>query len=449
MHGDRGKPLNIAIFGLGYVGTVSAACFARDGHHVTGVDINPEKVADIRKGKSPIIEPGLAESIQAGINSGRLSATIDLDQAIQENDLAMICVGTPSQKNGGLDLTYVKNVCSSIGQSLKKKSSFTTIIIRSTVLPGTATNHILPVLEANSGKKAGRDFGFCINPEFLREGSAIRDFDAPPFTVIGEIDERSGAVVAELYATINAPIFRVPLGPAEMIKYASNAFHALKIVFANEIGNLCQMYGIDSHQVMEIFVKDTKLNLSPAYLKPGFAFGGSCLPKDLRAMLYAARQADVDMPVMEAILPSNEKQAQKAFALLEESGKRKVGLIGLSFKPNTDDLRESPATDLAERLIGKGYELSIYDHEVSLSRLLGSNRSYIEEVIPHISSLMQLSLEDTIAQAEAVVVAKQLSVDEYDKLINLLQPEQVLIDLVRIDGQALPDFEGNYYGISW
>ncbi len=449
MRGYRGKPLNIAIFGLGYVGTVSAACFARDGHHVTGVDINPDKVADIQKGKSPIIEPGLAELIQAGINSGRLKATADLDQAIQENDLAMICVGTPSQKNGDLDLTYVKNVCRSIGQSLKNKASFTTIIIRSTVLPGTATKHILPLLEANSGKRAGSDFGFCINPEFLREGSAIRDFDAPPFTVIGEIDGRSGTVVAELYGAIDAPTYRVPLGPAEMIKYASNAFHALKIVFANEIGNLCQIYGIDSHQVMEIFVQDTKLNLSPAYLKPGFAFGGSCLPKDLRAMLYAARQADVEMPVMEAILPSNAKQAQKAFTLIEESGKRKVGLIGLSFKPNTDDLRESPAAALAERLIGKGYELAIYDHEVSLSRLLGSNRNYIEEVIPHISSLMQPSMEDTITQAEAVVVAKQLSVDEYDKLINLLQPDQVLIDLVRINGQALPDFEGNYYGISW
>ncbi len=441
--------MKIAIFGLGYVGTVSAACFARDGHQVLGVDINPDKVSDINQGKSPIIEPGLTSLIQSGMSSGRLKASVDVRKAVEENDVAMICVGTPSQKNGNLDLTYVKNVCRSIGQALQAKSSYTTIVIRSTVLPGTAKKHILPVLEKSSGKQAGKEFGFCINPEFLREGSAIRDFDAPPFTVIGEIDVQSGDVVADLYTSINAPLYRVPLGPAEMIKYASNAFHALKIVFANEIGNLCQVYGIDSHQVMDIFVQDTKLNLSPVYLKPGFAFGGSCLPKDLRAMLYAARQADVDMPMMRAILPSNTKQVQKAFDLLEDSGKRKVGLIGLSFKPNTDDLRESPATELAERLIGKGYDLAIYDHEVSLSRLLGSNRSYIEEVIPHIGSLMQPSLSETIASAEAVVVAKQLSADEYDQMIAHLRPDHVLIDLVRLDGQALPKFEGLYYGISW
>lgn len=441
--------MKIAILGLGYVGSVSAACFARDGHDVIGVDINPEKIEDIRRGKSPIIEPGLADLIQSGTISGKLRATVNLDEAVQQSDIAMVCVGTPSQKNGSLDLTYIKNVCYSIGQTLKRKSTYTTIVIRSTVLPGTAKNQILPVLEDESGKKAGEGFGFCINPEFLREGSAIEDFDAPPFTVIGELDERGGDATAKLYASISAPLYRVPLGAAEMIKYSSNAFHALKIVFANEIGNLCQVFGIDSHQVMDIFVQDTKLNLSPSYLKPGFAFGGSCLPKDLRAMMYAARQADLDMPVIQAILPSNRTQMQKAFDMLVESGKRKVGLIGLSFKPNTDDLRESPATDLAERLIGKGFDLVIYDHEVSLSRLLGSNRNYIEQVIPHISSLMQPSIEETVKFAEVVVVAKRLSSSEYDQMINLLRPDQVLIDLVRLDGQALPIFKGSYRGISW
>lgn len=441
--------MNIAVFGLGYVGCVTTACLARDGHRVIGVDVKPEKITAIQRGHSPIIEPDLAELIQAGVATGRIEVTMDTTYAVNRADLLMVCVGTPSQKNGSLDLTYVEKVCRDIGRALRKKRTYSILVLRSTVLPGSATTQVIPLLEAESGKAVGKDFGFCVNPEFLREGSAISDFDNPPYTVIGQVDARSGAAVAELYASIEAPLYRIPLGAAEMVKYASNSFHALKVAFANEIGNLCQVYGVDSHQVMDIFVQDTKLNLSPYYLKPGFAFGGSCLPKDLRALLYAARQGDVHVPVLESILPSNELQTMKALEMLVEGEKRKVGMVGLSFKPNTDDLRESPAIELAERLIGKGFELYIYDREVSLSQLHGSNRAYIEQVIPHISSLMQPSLADTVRQAETVVIAKRPSPEEYDELLCLLRPDHVLIDLIRLNGQDVPWFGGSYYGICW
>lgn len=441
--------MNIAVFGLGYVGCVSTACFARDGHHVIGVDVNLEKVESIREGKSPIIEPRLGDLIQQGVDAGRIEATDEASHAINHADVAMICVGTPSQPNGSLDLTYVERVCQDIGQSLANKSSYIVVVVRSTMLPGNAQDRLIPILESTSGKQAGEDFGFCVNPEFLREGSAIADFDHPPYTVIGQIDDRSGGPVAQIYSNIDAPLHRVPLGVAEMVKYASNAFHALKVVFANEIGNVCDAYGMDSHQVMNIFVQDTRLNVSPYYLKPGFAFGGSCLGKDLRALLYAARQGDVRLPVLESVLPSNQLQIQKVLNLLTRSNKRRVGLVGLSFKPNTDDLRESPAVELAERLIGKGFELSIYDREVSLSRLHGSNRAYIDRVIPHIGSLLLSSLEETVGTAEVVVVTQRLSEDEQRQLLDALQSEQMLIDLVRLDGQGLQAFEGDYRGIAW
>jgi GDP-mannose 6-dehydrogenase len=288
-----------------------------------------------------------------------------------------------------------------------------------------------------------------VNPEFLREGSAIADFDNPPFTVIGQLDNQSGDQVARLYANIDAPIYRVSLGAAGMIKYASNAFHALKVVFANEIGNLCQVHGVDSHQVMDVFVKDTRQNISPYYLKPGFAFGGSCLGKDLRALLFTARQRSVRLPVLESILPSNQLHVEKALNLILENGRQSVGLIGLSFKSNTDDLRESPAVELAERLIGKGFELHIYDQEVSLSHLHGSNRGYIDQVIPHISSLIRSTLEETIQLSQSVVVTKPLSNEELATLTSLLRPDQTLIDLVRLNGQRMPNFEGKYHGLCW
>jgi GDP-mannose 6-dehydrogenase len=387
------------------------ACLARDGHDLIGVDVNPQKVNSVKAGRSPIIEPGLEALIQAGVASERVKATCDVDSAIQHAEIAMICVGTPSKRNGDLELKYVERVCRDIGHALAAKDGYTVVVVRSTVLPGSASERLIPALEAGSGKTVGQNLGFCINPE--------------------------------------APIYRIPIGVAEMIKYASNAFHALKVVFANEIGNICQQYGIDSHQVMDVFTQDTKLNLSPYYLKPGFSFGGSCLGKDLRALLYAARQRDVRAPVLESVLPSNQLQTQKAVDMLLQEGKRKVGLIGLSFKPNTDDLRESPAIELAERLIGKGFELWVYDREVSLSRLQGSNRAYIDQVIPHISSLMRPSLEETIDNAEAVVVAKRLTSSEREQLLSLLRPQQILIDLVRLNGQHVDEFGGKYCGICW
>jgi len=441
--------MNIAVFGLGYVGCVSAACLAREGHRVIGVDVNPAKIEAVRQGKSPLIEPGLEMLIKAGVTAGLIKATDDAAYAVENSELVMICVGTPSHGNGSLELEYVERVCRHIGHALRSKEAYTVVVVRSTVLPGTAEERLIPLVETESHKKVGDGFGFCVNPEFLREGSAIFDFNHPPYTIIGQSDERSGELLARLYASLDAPLFRVPLGVAEMVKYASNAFHALKVVFANEVGNVCQMYGIDSHQVMDILVQDTKLNLSPYYLKPGFAFGGSCLSKDLRALLYAARQRDVRVPMLESILPSNQLQVQKAITMLLREGRRKVGVIGLSFKPNTDDLRESPAIELVERLIGKGFELYIYDREVRLSQLHGSNRAYISKVIPHIGSLMRGSLEEVVGAAETVVVTKRLSDSEMNQLHSLLQPDQTLIDLVRLDGRMLEGFEGHYRGICW
>jgi GDP-mannose 6-dehydrogenase len=440
--------VNIAVFGLGYVGCVSAACFAREGHHIVGVDINPEKIASIREGRNPIIEPGLGDLILQGVGAGRIDVTDRTSYALDHADVAMICVGTPSQPNGSLDLSYVERVCRDIGQALTNKASYIVIVVRSTILPGIAQEGLIPILESTSGKRAGSDFGFCINPEFLREGSAIADFDHPPYTIIGQLDDRSGKQVAELYGNIDAPLYRVPLGVAEMVKYASNAFHALKVVFANEIGNICDAYGVDSHQVMNIFVQDTSLNISPYYLKPGFAFGGSCLGKDLRALLCAARQSDVHLPVLESVLPSNQLQVKKVFDLLLRLNRRRIGIVGLSFKSNTDDLRESPSVELAEYLIGKGFELSIYDPEVSLGRLHGSNRDYIDRVIPHLDSLLS-SLEEMASKAEAIVVTQRLSEEEQTRLFELLQPEQTLVDLVRLDGLRLQGFKGSYCGIAW
>jgi GDP-mannose 6-dehydrogenase len=441
--------MHIAIFGLGYVGSVSAACLAHNGHHVIGVDTKPEKVERINAGLSPIIEPELDELIRTGVEQGRITATHVTAEALERAEVALVCVGTPSQPNGSLDLSYVERVCHEIGQVLATRDAYCVVAIRSTVLPGSVERVIIPALEATSGKRAGDDFGFGINPEFLREGSAVRDFYQPPYTVIGEMDARSGAVLAQLYQGIAAPLHRVGLGTAEMIKYANNAFHALKVVFANEMGNIAQMYGVDSHEVMEVFVQDTKLNLSPYYLRPGFAFGGSCLPKDLRALLYAARQRDVVVPMLDTILDSNRRHLEKALDLILNQGRRRVGVIGLSFKTNTDDLRESPAVELLERLIGKGYAPLVYDREVSLSSLHGSNQAYLEQTIPHIVSLMRTSLSDIIAHSEVVVVTKRLSATEAAQLHEGIAPEQILIDLVRLDPKLVQQVKGQYFGICW
>ncbi|HKY29510.1 MAG TPA: UDP-glucose/GDP-mannose dehydrogenase family protein [Pyrinomonadaceae bacterium] len=438
-------PLRISIFGLGYVGCVSAACFAKAGHHVIGVDVNPTKVEIINSGKSPIVEQGMNELLAGVVKEGRLVTTTDPERGITESDLSLICVGTPSNPNGSLDLSHVKHVCSEIGSALKKKKTRHIVVIRSTVLPGTVHNTVIAALEEASGKKAGKDFGIAINPEFLREGSSLKDFYAPPFTLIGADDEATAAVVRELYADVNAPVFVTALKTAEMIKYVCNCFHALKVTFANEIGNICKAAGVDSHEVMDIFCQDTKLNLSSYYLKPGFAFGGSCLPKDLRAINYKAKELDVEVPVLSSILPSNRLQIEKAIDLALRTGKKRVGVLGFSFKAGTDDLRESPMVTLIETLIGKGLQLAIYDRDVSLARLFGANKEYIEREIPHVAQLMRGSMEEVLAESEVLIVGHPA--EEFRGIESRLKDGQLVIDLVRI--LSTPTNNDSYQGICW
>lgn len=438
--------MDISIFGLGYVGTVSAACLAEKGHNVVGVDVSTTKVDMINGGSSPVIEEAIDELIARGVQQGRLRATMDAGDGIANSDLSLICVGTPSNENGSLDLTYVKRVASDIGQALRHKDGFHVVVVRSTVLPGTTKDVVLPILERSSGLKAGQDFGVCFNPEFLREGTSVYDFHHPPFTVIGEHDPRSAEMLKALYQDLDAPLTVVPLEVAEMVKYANNAFHALKVAFANEIGNLCKEQHIDSHQVMEIFCMDSKLNLSPYYLKPGFAFGGSCLPKDLRALLYHARTLDTRLPVLESILPSNDLQTKHGFDLVQRTGRKKVGVLGFSFKAGTDDLRESPIVELIETLLGKGYEVRIYDRNVCLARLHGANAAYIERGIPHIASLMTDSIDEVLSDSEVIIIGNKAA--EFADALTRLRPDQMVIDLVRI----APDvslLDGQYEGICW
>ncbi len=436
--------MDISIVGLGYVGTVSAACLAVAGHRVIGVDVNPVKVDAINSGRSPVIEPGLNEALAEAVDAGQLRATQDIGEAIQQSELSLICVGTPSQENGALGLTYVQRVTREIGAALGEHPSYHVVAFRSTMLPGTVDEQLIPLLESESGRRAGEHFGVAMNPEFLREGSSLEDFHDPPRIVIGALDERSGDVVLAAYEGIEAPLVRNTLRHAEMLKYVDNAFHALKITFGNEIGNICKSAGIDARAVMEDFCLDTKLNLAPTYLKPGAAFGGSCLPKDLRALLHHARTRDVDVPVLRSILPSNELQKDLALRLVRQTGKRKIGLLGLSFKAGTDDLRESPAVQLAEMLIGKGFDLAIYDKNVLLARLVGANRTYIEQEIPHISSLMRASIAEVEAFAEVLVVTTPDS--DFKRVARGDVSDRIVIDLVGLLRDAPPE---HYHGICW
>jgi GDP-mannose 6-dehydrogenase len=436
--------MKINIYGLGYVGSVSAACLAAAGHDVLGIDIDTAKVESINRGQSAVVEPGLSELINAGVVSGKLRATVD---QIEDADVSMVCVGTPSNENGSLGLHFVTRAMAQIGEFLKARSAYHVVCIRSTVLPGTLTSLVVPALEQHSGKKAGKDFGVCMNPEFLREGSSIKDFYAPPFTIIGEFDSRSGDVIQQLYADISAPVIRTKLGVAEMVKYAGNAYHALKVTFANEIGTICKRLGLDGREVMEIFCRDDKLNVSAAYLQPGFAFGGSCLPKDLRALLHRAKEVDLEPPVLRSVLVSNTNQIDEAYRLIKKTGKKKIAMLGLSFKPGTDDLRESPIAELIEILLGKGHDVSIYDREVSLARLHGSNRTYIEHTIPHISRLMRLSIEDAIHGSEVIVVAKR-SPEFADSLRRIDTNGHCVIDLASIFAEGTAQ-KGAYEGICW
>lgn len=437
--------MKLSVFGLGYVGCVSAACLADAGNEVIGVDVNPTKVEIINDGRSPIVEDGINELIAKVVKAKRLTATTDSERAIRDSDLSLVCVGTPSNQNGSLHLRHVEQVCREIGSALKTKASRHVVVIRSTMLPGTIQNTVVPALEEASGKKAGTDFGICINPEFLREGSSLKDYHSPPFTLIGSDDEDTVAAVRSLYADISAPVFVTSLKTAEMVKYVCNCFHALKVSFANEIGNICKALEIDSHEVMHVFCQDTKLNLSPYYLKPGFAFGGSCLPKDLRAINYKAKELDVEVPVLSSILPSNRLQIERAVEMVVRSGKKRVGVLGFSFKAGTDDLRESPMVTLIETLIGKGFELTIYDRDVSLARLVGANKEYIEREIPHISKLMRDTIDGVLSASDIVIIGNQA--EEFRGVAERLRKDQQLVDLVRLfDGRTSND---NYQGICW
>ncbi|CAN5842178.1 nucleotide sugar dehydrogenase [soil metagenome] len=438
--------MKIAVFGLGYVGCVSAACLAARGHQVVGVDTNPLKIRLLENGETPVLEPGLAELVSDAVGRGRLTSTDDATAAIAQAELSLVCVGTPSGAGGGLSTSGLERVAENIGRGLRETESFHTVVIRSTTVPGTVEAFVLPRLEEASGRRAGRDFGLCANPEFLREGSSVADFEDPPKTVIGELDARSGDAVATLYSNVRAPCFRVPLRMAELVKYVDNAWHALKIGFANEVGTICRDLDIDSRELMRTFCSDRKLNISTAYLSPGFAFGGSCLPKDLRALLHASRHADLDLPILESILPSNERQLERAVELVTSTGERRVGLFGLAFKPGTDDLRESPLVELAERLLGKGFDLRIYDPAVSLARLVGGNREYIERRIPHLSALMAESADEVARHAGVCVVGS--SNPEVVEALSRAQAAFV-IDLVRLPDAWERRGRDGYVGVAW
>jgi GDP-mannose 6-dehydrogenase len=438
--------MNVSVFGLGYVGSVSAASFAADGHSVVGVDVNPDKVASLNEGRSPIVEKGLDELIRDNAANGRLRATTDTREAVAATELSLICVGTPSRRNGSLDLCYLERVCEQIGEALADKPSYHVVVVRSTVLPGTTHDVVIPALEKFSAKKYGTGFGVTVNPEFLRESTAIKDFRQPPMTLIGHNYKSDAQPTEALYSKVDAPLVNTSIRTAEMIKYASNTWHALKVCFANEVGNLCKRLDIDSHEVMDIFCRDEKLNLSSYYMKPGFAFGGSCLPKDVRAMQYRAKELDLDMPVIQSILGSNELQIRHALEMVVETGKKRVGLLGFSFKAGTDDLRESPIVILAEALLGKGYSLRIYDRNVSIARLVGANKEYINKQIPHFASLLNESLDEVVDQSDVIVVGN--GSPEFAEALKRTRPDQTVIDLFRLKVKK-EDIPADYTGICW
>ncbi|PTQ71748.1 GDP-mannose 6-dehydrogenase [Pseudomonas sp. GV071] len=436
--------MRISIFGLGYVGAVCAGCLSARGHEVVGVDVSTAKIDLINNGKSPIVEPGLEALLQQGIDTGRLRGTTDVAGAIRDTELSMLCVGTPSKKNGDLELDYIESVCREIGFVLRDKTQRHTVVVRSTVLPGTVKNVVIPILEDCSGKKAGVDFGVAVNPEFLRESTAIKDYDHPPMTVIGELDKQSGDALESLYSELDAPIIRKDIEVAEMIKYTCNVWHAAKVTFANEIGNIAKAVGVDGREVMDVVCQDKTLNLSQYYMRPGFAFGGSCLPKDVRALTYRAGQLDVEHPMLGAIMRSNVAQVQNAFDIIASHDKRKVALLGLSFKAGTDDLRESPLVELAEMLIGKGFDLSIYDSNVEYARVHGANKDYIESKIPHVSSLLNSDFEKVVDDSDIIVLGNR---DERFRALAQHAPEgKQVVDLV---GFMKHTTNGTTEGICW
>lgn len=435
--------MKIAIFGTGYVGCVSAACLAKAGHHVTGIDLDPAKVRTLNDGKCPVVEPGVDELIQEGLREGRLGAQTELRQL---GDVSMVCVGTPSRENGSIDLTQVRNVVEQIGRLLASHDTFHVVIIRSTVTPGTTEETVIPLLEKHSGKKEGRDFAVGMNPEFLRETTAVKDYFDPPFTIVGCRDSRVGDTIRGIYSNVTAPFISTGIRVAEMVKYACNAFHATKITFANEVGNVCKALNVDSHEVMRLVCADRKLNLSPYYLLPGFAFGGSCLPKDMRALLRCAREAEVELPMLANILASNSGQIRHAMDLIRRTERKRIGLLGLSFKTGTDDLRESPLVRLAEELVGKGYELAIYDSDVAFPKLTGTNKRFVDIVLPHLGALLEGDLNKVCREAEVLVIGKKSA--EIQQALAPVLGHKPVVDLVRIDASLLAG-KDHYHGLCW
>jgi GDP-mannose 6-dehydrogenase len=438
--------MNISIFGLGYVGAVSLACLAREGHRVIGVDVDSAKLQLIADGKTPVVEEGMVELMAKVVAGGRVSVTTDAAQAIRDSELSLICVGTPSAANGSQDQSAILRLCEQLGAALRETARSHTFVFRSTLVPGTVEDVLRPILEKSSGKKEGRDFHVCFQPEFLREGSSIRDYDNPPFTIVGAIHEQPVLQLKQLFGHLPCDFHVTSVRAAEMVKYCCNNFHALKITFANETARLCEALGVDPFQVMDLVCRDTQLNISKAYLKPGFAFGGSCLPKDLRATLYLAKQHDVELPMHAGILPSNRAHIDRAIAKVLDTGKRRVGMIGLAFKTGTDDLRESPLVLLAEHLIGKGLSLLVYDPEVHLSNLLGANRRFIETHLPHIGGLIRRDLEPVIAESDVLVVGLN-DKKTIEALRRLARKDQVVIDLVNISPRG--GLQSAYRGLAW
>jgi len=437
--------MKISVFGMGYVGTVTAACLADQRHEVVGVDVNAQKVELINAGQTPVIEPALGDLIRDAARDGRLRATASSAEAVATTEISLVCVGTPSLKSGRLDLTGMEKVSQEIGRALAKKSAPHTVAVRSTILPGTLDGVVIPALEAQSGKKAGKDFIVCYNPEFMREGTAVADFYAPPFTIIGAHDAAQAQPVTSLYSFIDRPLIHTEVRVAEMLKYICNCYHALKIAFANEVGTLAKAVGVDSHELMKIFCADEKLNISRAYLEPGFAFGGSCLPKDLRAITYKAKELDLKLPVLDAILPSNQIHVHRGLEMILGTGKKRIGVLGLSFKSDTDDLRESPMIELVKALLGEGCQVKIYDAKVELSAIVGANRQFVEETIPHIGKLLQSSLEAVVNDSEVIVVSRDAR--EFKQLRELLRPEHIVIQLGR--SKLLEGAPGKQAGICW
>ncbi|MDD2341742.1 MAG: UDP-glucose/GDP-mannose dehydrogenase family protein [Tolumonas sp.] len=436
--------MRISIFGMGYVGAVCTACLAQRGHQIIGVDVSKHKVELINAGRSPIVEPGLDELLAAGKNAGRIRATNDYTDAIQNSDITMVCVPTPSKRNGDLSLEYIEAVCREIGLAMRDKPSRHTVIIRSTVLPGTVKGVVLPILEDCAQMKAGVDFGLGVNPEFLRESTALRDYDEPPMTVVGVLDDETGRLMELLYSDLHAPFICKPIEIAEMVKYTCNVWHAVKVSFANEIGSIAKELHVDGREVMDVVCRDNKLNISSYYMKPGFAFGGSCLPKDVRALNYRASQLDVQTPLISSLMHSNENQVKRAFQMIESLNKRKIGMLGLSFKAETDDLRESPLVELAEMLIGKGYQLSIYDRNVKFASVHGANRDYINGKIPHVSSLLAEDESELLDNVDVLIVGNKDKA--FQAMLESWPEEKYLVDLA---GFMTNTSVVNKQGICW